>query len=88
MDSTPKVTVAHVRELLNDHRDDPVLYVNEEGELDVWVEAHVDHHQVVVRQHEAEEVLLPTGAGPLTDDDIDGYLPILQVEVDRIIKES
>ena len=85
---TPEVTVAHVRELLTDHRDAPVLYVNEERELEVWVEAYVNHHQIVARRHEVSDVLLPPGADPLTDEDIKEYLPGLQDEVDRITDES
>ncbi|MEU0237744.1 hypothetical protein ABZ234_08635 [Nocardiopsis sp. NPDC006198] len=85
MNNTLKVTVADVRNLLADDRDDPVLYVTEEGELDVWVEAYVPDHQRVARRHEVQDVLLPKGADPLTEEDIRGYLPGLQREVDQVV---
>jgi len=65
----PRVTVAHLRELLDSRSEDPVLYLNGDlDELEVWASAHVHHSVVVMHRHEAVDWLKgATGAAALGD---------------------
>lgn len=50
----PRVKASHLRLLLDSRSEDPVLYVDpEDGTLDVWASALVNHSQVVMHRHQA-----------------------------------
>lgn len=84
----PEITTAHILNLLASSYDDAVLYVNnEDGEptLEIWTEAYVPHHQVVLNKVDTRDVLDPLGEDTLTADDIEHMLPGYQDEVDNIV---
>lgn len=90
MTDIPQVTVADIRELLASGAEEPVLYVqngpdDEGGEqtLAVWARALVPRGRIACT---FEEVTDAIGDEP-DDDDITGYLPGVQDEIDRIVED-
>jgi len=91
MHDAPEITTSHVLDLLASPYDDAVLYVkygpdNEGGdlELDIWCEALVPYHQVVLKKEDTRDVLDPLGEDNLTPDDVEHMLPGYQNEVDEV----
>ena len=55
--TAPAITVSDLRQLLAAPHENPVLYLDEHGDLDVWAEAYVPHHAVIVRQHDLLDMI-------------------------------
>lgn len=85
-EEAPEVTSAHVRELLRALNRESVLFVNDEGELEVWSGALVSHHQIVAHQHQIQDDLGGPDHpdGPSSVGDILDLLPGLQAKADEI----
>lgn len=80
------VTTGHLRELLASPGERPVLYVNDEGSLEVWVEAYVPTRQIAARRSELVDDLGGPDHpdGPPTEGDLEELIPGIQATVDEI----
>ncbi|MFF9639376.1 hypothetical protein ACF1D2_32955 [Streptomyces bacillaris] len=75
MTSTPQITVALVRELLDSTAGDPVLYIDADGELAVDSSVHAPRGSIVVTREAAAEYFGERHVDGLDDDTIDELLP-------------
>ncbi|MFS0695116.1 hypothetical protein [Streptomyces nitrosporeus] len=80
--TTPQISVSDIRALLDAQSERPVLYLTEDGQLDVWADAYVWHHRIVLTAAAATELL---GEAP-TREDIVEVLPEVQAAVDTVVE--
>lgn len=80
------VTTGHLRELLESPGERPVLYVNDDGALEVWVEAYVPTRQIAARRAEIVDDLGGPDHpdGPPSEGDLEELIPGIQATVDEI----
>lgn len=86
MDANTTVTTGHLRDLLTSEGERPVLYIDENGNLDVWVEAYVPTRQVAARRSELVDDLGGPDHpdGPPSEGDLEELIPGIQATVDEI----
>lgn len=92
MTDIPQVTLQHLYDLMFAHHENPVLYVkhgpdgDEDGplELDVWAEALVPHHRIVLSRADAVDFF---GSSDPADQDMLDHLPTLQQQVDEVCED-
>lgn len=86
--SAPRLTIAHVRDLLASPADRPTLYLDHEGEIVVGPDAYASHSQIISTREAAVDYLSIGGDEDIIDDEtIAYYLPDYQDTVDRIWAE-
>lgn len=71
----PQITVVLVRELLNSSTEDPVLYIDETGDLAVGSEVHAPRRAVVATRDEVSDYFGEHHVDGLDDDTISDLLP-------------
>ncbi|NEA20716.1 hypothetical protein [Streptomyces halstedii] len=79
---TPQVSVSDISALLAAPHEEPVLYLTEQGGLDVWAAAYVWHYRRVLDRDEVIDFL---GDDPDADA-IRDRLPEFQADVDAAVE--
>lgn len=81
---TPQISVSDIRALLAAPHEEPVLYLTEQGALDVWAAAYVWYYRRVLDRDDVVEFL-----GDAPDfDTIRDALPEFQADVDAAAERN
>ncbi|MFJ9979716.1 hypothetical protein [Streptomyces cyaneofuscatus] len=84
--SQPQITVSLVRQLLTSPAGDPVLYIDETGNLTVGSEEHAPHDSVVATREEASDYFGEHHVDGLDDDTIADLLPETEQWVENTLE--
>ncbi|MFH9957325.1 hypothetical protein ACH4OX_24370 [Streptomyces roseolus] len=82
MTTHPTLRVAHLTQLADSPAEAPVLYLNEDDDLDVWAAALVPHDRVVLTQ---EQLVDSFGGAPDTEDNRLDVYEVVKDEVNQDI---